>query len=122
MKKTCCRSKRAFTLVELLVVIGIIAILISILLPSLARARKAAQTVACAANLRSILQATHIFAAQNNGYLPGSVYSSSRFMYKDPYAGTATGGYSNTNLPSIVQVNDWASPIAKVMGTKFEEG
>jgi len=87
MKKTSRRSRSGFTLVELLVVIGIIAILISILLPSLARARKAAQTVACASNLRSIMQATHIFATQNNGYLPGSVYSSGRFLFIDPVKG-----------------------------------
>src|SRR6188768_703565 len=80
-------SRSGFTLVELLVVIGIIAILISLLLPSLARARKAAQTVACAANLRSILQATHIFASQNNGLLPGTAYSSAKFLFINPYEG-----------------------------------
>ena len=119
--------RHAFTLVELLVVIGIIAILISILLPSLARARKAAQTVACASNLRSIVQATHIFATQNNGMLPGTAYSTAKFLYVNPYegnmpAGNMVPGYDNANCPNIVQVNDWASPIAKVMGLRFDEG
>jgi len=122
------RSKKAsaftpaFTLVELLVVIGIIALLISILLPSLGKARKAANTVKCAANLRSILQGMQIYASQNNGSIPGSAHTTARFCYRDPQAGTVDTTYNSTNCPSIVQIFDWASPIARVMGVKFEEG
>jgi len=63
-------TRRAFTLVELLVVIGIIAVLIAILLPALGRAKSQATTVACLANLRSIGQAIQIYAGQNKGMLP----------------------------------------------------
>jgi prepilin-type N-terminal cleavage/methylation domain-containing protein/prepilin-type processing-associated H-X9-DG protein len=61
---------RAFTLIELLVVIGIIAILVAILLPVLSKARESANRAKCASNLRSIGQAAHVFASQNNGLFP----------------------------------------------------
>src|SRR2546423_12422172 len=64
------RHKRAFTLVELLVVIGIIAVLISILLPSLNKARQAANRAACLSNLRSIGQMMAIYAAENQMQVP----------------------------------------------------
>lgn len=61
-------QRRAFTLVELLVVIGIIAVLISLLLPTLKGARRAAEAVTCAANLRQIHAAMMAYARENGDY------------------------------------------------------
>lgn len=63
-------QRRAFTLVELLVVIGIIAVLISILLPALAKARAAAQRVACLSNMRQCSLGFKMYEEANRGYIP----------------------------------------------------
>jgi len=64
------RHKSAFTLVELLVVIGIIAILIGILLPVLGRVRAQAEAATCQSNLRQIALGFMMYAPANRGWLP----------------------------------------------------
>ena len=71
-------SKHAFTLVELLVVIGIIALLIGILLPSLSVARESAKCVACLSNLRQLATAATLYTNNNHGSYPPAYWLESK--------------------------------------------
>ncbi len=92
MKNATLASSRisGFTLVELLVVIGIISVLISILLPALQKAREAVVLVKCKSNLRQIGQAIYLYTNDNNGSIcpVGGYYPDGNFgaaaLYGEP--------------------------------------
>lgn len=93
-----------FTLVELLVVIGIIAILVGILLPALGRAKSSANQVKCMSNLRSIGQAIPMYASLNKGAMPfGFVVQGNQIDGGITYTGSTT---------------DWTVLLLNVMNKK----
>jgi prepilin-type N-terminal cleavage/methylation domain-containing protein/prepilin-type processing-associated H-X9-DG protein len=90
----CTPRRQGFTLVELLVVIAIIALLISILLPALTRAREQANRVACASNLRQIALAVNMYGNQNKLCVPvrWRKYVTPAGVDVTPFFGTDIGG------------------------------
>jgi len=117
-------TSKAFTLVELLVVIGIIALLVSILLPALNKAQQSARTVACLANLRSIGQGMMMYTGFNKGAIPGSCLTSGRAFFTSGKLVNASypGSYpaSGAGIPDgPIAPNDWIGPMCDVMKLKL---
>jgi len=99
--------RRGFTLVELLVVIGIIAVLIGILLPVIGRARAAANQAACMANLRTLGQLLNNYGAEFKGSLPYGRYYAS--------IGSASQTLNDQDNPENRSTMVWWSVLRKYM-------
>ena len=100
-------ASRGFTLVELLVVIGVISVLIALLMPALTRARLSADLVKCQANFKQIYAAVSIYTNENRGVLPRS---------SSCIPGTATPdpGTWGTFEQTLVR-------LSEILGTKVDE-
>ena len=113
------RTPRAFTLIELLVVVAIIALLLSILLPSLQCAREQARAASCGVILRGFGTGLATYETENNGWIPGTNTSG---LATALAAGDAEALRNNGNIP--VQAYDWMTPILRydtqLSGTRAE--
>jgi len=89
-------SRRGFTLVELLVVIGIIALLISMLLPALNKVRAQARVVQCMSNQRQVAMGVLMFANDHGGYAPGLSRYSGAFNWDGTRDGTGVAQWRST--------------------------
>lgn len=107
------KSKKTFTLIELLVVVAIIGILISLLLPSLSRAREEAKNVICKSNLKQIGVAVYLYAESNDDLMPTSnIGNSANFSPGMVY-------YTAPYLDIELNHNDYLE--TNVQGTVFDE-
>ena len=116
------RRPAAFTLIELLVVVAIIAVLISILLPSLGKARQVAKTAKCGATLHGIAQAHATYSSEWDDAIAGSPVTSAAFMWKDPTTASLAPGVGANAIPGVVQDFDWMSPLARNMNIFIPDG
>jgi prepilin-type N-terminal cleavage/methylation domain-containing protein len=113
--------RRAFTLVELLVVIGIVALLISILLPSLNKARDAAKRTVCLSNLRELGNSIRLYATAFKDSIPIGYMAEKQFSYVALWHDGGTGplSFKPSQMGLLVLAN--VAPAPKVFYCPSED-
>ena len=115
------KKRPAFTLVELLVVIGVIAILVAMLLPALSRAREQANRIACASQQKQIYNALLMYAQEHKGWFPRGTWGTPVTMGGGAFMNNALGGVETAlklhRCPSLVNEGYLETPFYSETGT-----
>jgi len=103
-------KRRAFTLIEMLVVVGVIALLVSLLVPALSLAKEQAKSVTCLNNLRQFSMAAHIYSLDNQDYYPKA------------YMKVKSGSISTMYCWDFTTITDWSTKQTQVVAGMLWQG
>ena len=106
--KTGCAGRTGFTLIELLVVISILALLLSILMPSLSKAREAGRAAVCGSNMKQLGIAQSVYAAQNLDF------------YASNYRQAGIQGNTDVIDWNLVATQSWAKGLYPIMAKNWK--
>lgn len=127
-----CPSTRAhrangFTFIDLMVFLCAFAILLTLIVPTVVKTRASANTLRCAANMRSVTAGMLLYAQVYDGAIPGSPWTSGAHVrdgteLAEDRLPHLKAFCTDDDTPGVCGPFDWASPIAKVMGIPFNDG
>jgi prepilin-type N-terminal cleavage/methylation domain-containing protein len=113
------KKRKAFTLVEIMIVVAVIALLAAMAIPNLLTARRTANEAAAKSNVQTIATAAETYAVTNNGIYPTQAQLKADYMKSiDNYCGNTTGGYTYACDMSNTTYTITGTPQSTNSGTK----